>query len=100
MSAHPVYPLLDGSLNLPGLVDFNAHHNPHYPAFVYSEAPGSLTEISYFEFGRATHRAAHALRPGRAGQDGEIVAIIANVDTLLYTAIIVGTMRAGIVVSR
>ncbi|KAF7979759.1 hypothetical protein HWV62_41152 [Athelia sp. TMB] len=97
MSTVPIYPPLDGSLNLSGLTDFNAQHNPSHPAFVYSYAPGSLTEVSFFEYGRATHRAAQAVRPGRVGVDGEVVAVIANVDTLLYSAIFGGMIRAGVV---
>lgn len=64
----------------------------------YSEGPGSLTEISFLEFGQAAHCASHLLRPGRAGSDGAVVAIIANIDTLLYQAIVAGLMRAGLVV--
>ncbi|KZP05121.1 acetyl-CoA synthetase-like protein [Athelia psychrophila] len=91
------YPPLDGSVLLPSLVDFNLQHNGSLPAFVYSEAVGSLTEISFLEFGRASHRAAHLLLPGNEGSKGEVVAIIANVDILLYAAIFGGLMQAGLV---
>ncbi|KZP17736.1 acetyl-CoA synthetase-like protein [Athelia psychrophila] len=97
MSTQPVYPPLDGSVLLPSLVDFNLQHNASLPAFVYSEAVGSLTEISFLEFGRAAHRAAHLLFPGNEGPQSEVVAIIANVDTLLYGAIFAGLMQAGLI---
>lgn len=95
----PVYPALDGSVLLSDLPDFNIQHNPTLSAYVYSEMPGSTTEISYLEFGRACHRVAHAVRPNRAGREGEVVAIMANTDTLLYLALVVGIVRAGAVVS-
>ncbi|KZP19238.1 acetyl-CoA synthetase-like protein [Athelia psychrophila] len=92
-----VYPPLDGSVLLPSLADFNLQHNASLPAFVYSEAVGSLTEISFLEFGRAAHRAAHLLRPEHGGSKGEVVAIIIDVDKLLYAAIFAGLMRAELV---
>ncbi|KZP33250.1 putative nonribosomal peptide synthetase [Athelia psychrophila] len=92
-----VYPPLDGTILLPDLVDFNLEHNPDLPAFVYSDAPGSLTKISYLEYGRAAHRVGHVFRPGRAGPEGKVVALIANLDTLLYAALVVGMIRAGVV---
>lgn len=94
-----VYPPLDGSVLLPSLADFNLQHNASRPAFVYSEAVGSLTEISFLEFGRAAHRAAHHLLPKTECSKGEVVAIIANVDILLYAAIVAGLMTMGLVVS-
>lgn len=73
-------------------------NNAGLPAFVYSEAPGSLTEISFLEYGRATHRAGSIIRPDLSGPDNEVVALIANLDTLLYQTIVLGMMRVGIVV--
>ncbi|KAF7985842.1 hypothetical protein HWV62_526 [Athelia sp. TMB] len=87
------YPPVDGSIHPASLIDFNIAHNPTTPAFVYSETPGSMVEISFLEFGRAAHRAAHLLK----GYHGEVVALIANVDNLLYHTLIAGMMRAGLV---
>jgi acyl-CoA synthetase (AMP-forming)/AMP-acid ligase II len=95
----PVYPPLDGTVLLPDLPDFNLQHNPTLPAFVYSLAPNSNTQISFLEFARACHRVAHAVRPNRAGPEGEIVGLIANTDTILYLALVAGMVRAGVVVS-
>jgi hypothetical protein len=39
------------------------------------------------------------VRPNRAGPEGEIVALIANTDTVLYQALVAGMVRAGVVVS-
>ncbi|KAG9309638.1 putative aminoadipate reductase [Chiua virens] len=65
--------------------------------FVYADAdaPDTLTEISFLEFGRAAHRIAHALRPSRRGQDGDVVMIIANTDTILHHAVAMGLSIAG-----
>ena len=90
----PVYPAMDGSIRPASLVDFHIAHNPTLPAFAYSEAPGSVVEVSFLEFGRAAHRAAHLLK----GNEGEVVALIANVDNLLYQTLVAGMMRAGLVV--
>ncbi|KAL1658228.1 amp-CoA ligase, partial [Schizophyllum commune] len=77
--------------------DFHVQHNPDHTCFAYAEADGTVREIAYLEFGRAIHRAAHALRPQREGEDGIVVAIVALSDTLLYHAITVGLMKAGFV---
>ncbi|KAF7965726.1 hypothetical protein HWV62_42156 [Athelia sp. TMB] len=87
------YPSMDGSIHPASLVDFHIAHNPALPAFAYSEAPGLVVEVSFLEFGRAAHRAAHLLK----GNEGEVVALIANVDNLLYQTLVAGMMRAGLV---
>lgn len=66
---------MNGSMMLADLVDFNLEQNPAYPAFVYSEAPGALTEMSFLAFGLAAHRAGDAIRPSRTGAEGEVVAL-------------------------
>ncbi|KAG1835909.1 putative aminoadipate reductase [Suillus subalutaceus] len=72
--------------------------NASLPIYVFpDEQTGALTSISYREFGRATHRIAHALRPSRTGVEGEVTAIVVHTDTLLYTTLIAGLMIAGIV---
>ncbi|KAF7968306.1 hypothetical protein HWV62_2396 [Athelia sp. TMB] len=92
-----VYPPLNGTVLAPNLVDFNIDHNAELTAFVFSDSPGSVTKISYLEYGRAAHRVGHLVRPGRTGPEGQVVAVIANLDTLLYAALVAGMIRAGIV---
>ncbi|KAG1855628.1 putative aminoadipate reductase [Suillus subalutaceus] len=96
--SHVNYPPLDGSLFLPELVEFNAQHNSDVTFFVY-EKPDSnvLVSISHSDFYRACHRAAHAIRPASAGADREVVALIANSDTLLYQTVFMGIIFAGLV---
>ncbi|TFY54705.1 hypothetical protein EVJ58_g8698 [Rhodofomes roseus] len=94
-------PPLDGSLNgLPGFVDFHAKHNPNRALYVFPYTDLNSDELrttSYSDFAQATHRVAHTLRPKREGPDGLVVAIIANVDSVLYHAMLVGLIRAGLV---
>ncbi|KIJ66073.1 hypothetical protein HYDPIDRAFT_27271 [Hydnomerulius pinastri MD-312] len=91
------YPPLDGSLLFPDLIDFHMKKNPKFPMFTYVGKDDTKTDISFLEFGRAAHRAGQALRPQRRGQEGEVVMIIANADTLLYQAIVPGAIIAGVV---
>ncbi|KAF9000304.1 hypothetical protein BDQ17DRAFT_1427303 [Cyathus striatus] len=94
-----VFPPLDGSLSISDIVDFNIQHNPYQPAFVFSfdDEPDTITEVLHLEFGRATHRAAHIVRPNGYGQMGSVVAVIANLDTFVYQTLVLGIMRAGLV---
>ncbi|PCH35038.1 acetyl-CoA synthetase-like protein, partial [Wolfiporia cocos MD-104 SS10] len=100
-SASPVLPPLDGSLSLiPGLVDFHAESNSTSPFFVFpfpDLSSDTLGSISFLEFAQATHRVAHSFRPGRKGEEGAVIAIIVNCDTLLYHALVAGLIRAGLV---
>lgn len=100
MHTKPECPPLDGSFLFPDIIDFHMQRNAPLPIYVFPDSQsGALTFISYLEFGRATHRIAHALRPGRIGVEGEVIAILVHTDTLLYTALIAGLMIAGFVVS-
>nr|F8P9P5.2 RecName: Full=Adenylate-forming reductase Nps11; AltName: Full=Benzoic acid reductase; AltName: Full=Nonribosomal peptide synthase-like enzyme 11; Short=NRPS-like [Serpula lacrymans var. lacrymans S7.9]ANX99775.1 benzoic acid reductase [Serpula lacrymans] len=91
------YPPVDGSLLFPEIIAFNAEHNSNVPFFVFPEdgSANGVVSISHLEFYRACHRVAHALRPNRAGPDGEIIAIIAMTDTIQYFALLVGVIIAG-----
>lgn len=95
-------PPLDGSITfLPGVVDFNAEHNPTHAwsVFLSQEEPKRKIYISYPELARASHKVAHHFRPAREGAEQEVVAILVNCDVLLYMTLLVGLKRAGIVVS-
>jgi acyl-CoA synthetase (AMP-forming)/AMP-acid ligase II len=99
--ANGVIPPVDGSVTLPEVLDFHTKHNPDYPLYQFQEDGASeITNVNYFEFTRAADRVAHHFRPGRQGRDGEIVAVVALSDTLLYHAVTLGLMRAGMVVSH
>jgi acyl-CoA synthetase (AMP-forming)/AMP-acid ligase II len=102
MPDHPAFPPLDGSIPvLPGFADFHAEHNPNRPWILYPSEQGTEPgSISFLQFANATHRIAHAFRPNRARPGGEVVAVIINCDAILYLAVIVGLVRAGLVVSH
>ncbi|PCH33942.1 acetyl-CoA synthetase-like protein [Wolfiporia cocos MD-104 SS10] len=95
------YPPLDGSIPaLPGFLDFHAEHNTHRPMWVYPSADSTVSGngiVTWKEFADATHRIAHAIRPQGPGPDRAVVAIVVSCDTLLYHALTVGTVRAGLV---
>lgn len=96
-----VPPPLDGSLRtVSDVADWHAKHNPSKPWLIFSSKalPEQLTSLSYKEVNDASHRIAHLLRPNREGQDGEVIAVILNTDTVLYVAMLLGIMRAGFVV--
>ncbi|KAH8102917.1 hypothetical protein BXZ70DRAFT_1057354, partial [Cristinia sonorae] len=91
---------VDGSVFVfPGFIDFHAEHTPSNPWAVFQSAhdPGKIDSISYSQLAEATHRVAHALRPGRQGKEQEVVAIIINCDTVQYVATMAGMRRAGLV---
>ena len=94
----PKLPPLDCSLFFPDLINFHMRNNPTLPMWVYPNDQ-AVTEITFLEFGRAAHRIAHALRPQRTGDDGEVVIVIANTDTILYQVVVAGMSIAGLVVS-
>ncbi|OAX35330.1 acetyl-CoA synthetase-like protein [Rhizopogon vinicolor AM-OR11-026] len=100
-SYHPYpinYPPLDGSLFLPELLEFNARRNPDIIFFVYDRPESNNpVSISHLEFYQACHRAAQEIRQGRAGTDKEVVALIANSDTLLYQTVFMGIVFAGLI---
>ena len=93
-------PILGKSqLNLPDLLDFHLKHNPDFPLFVYAENDsGRTTDIKMLEYVRAVHRAGKAIRDG-GSQPGDVIVIAANLDAVVYSALIVGIMKAGLVVS-
>ncbi|KAF9044199.1 putative aminoadipate reductase [Panaeolus papilionaceus] len=95
-SGRPLPPLF-GDVTLPECVDFHTTHNPNEAMFVFSEDGSSdITKITHLEFGRACDRFAHKIRPGRRGPEGDVVAVVALSDTLLYHAAVVGIIRAGL----
>ncbi|KAF8547028.1 acetyl-CoA synthetase-like protein, partial [Imleria badia] len=100
MSSIPVLPPFDYSLPFHELFSFRIQNNPTLPMFVYADDKASdhhTTEITFLEFGRAAHRIAHALRPERGGDEGQVVMLIANCDTIFFQAVVAGMFIAGLV---
>ncbi|ESK84561.1 nonribosomal peptide synthetase [Moniliophthora roreri MCA 2997] len=108
-------PDLDTHYHFPDLIRFHWEHNPSKGMYAYPSPstlresntttltkplPESYDEITYLEFGRAVHRAAHFVRPSPSsedGRDGEVVALLAHSDTLVYDTVIIGLMTANLV---
>ncbi|KAF8219495.1 putative aminoadipate reductase [Tricholoma matsutake] len=94
----PVNPPVDGSVTIPELLDFHWEHNAELPIYAFNrDGSDEIIEVSYLEFGRACDRVAHTLRPQRSGEDKQAVAFLALTDTIVYQAVTVGMMRAGLV---
>ncbi|KAI6102822.1 putative aminoadipate reductase [Pisolithus sp. B1] len=80
------------------MLEYNVQHSPYHSFFVYpDEHSKDLRSISNLEFYRASQRVAHAIRPGRQGQDKEVVGIVADVDSILYQALFMGIIYAGLI---
>ncbi|KAJ3809071.1 hypothetical protein EV368DRAFT_19446, partial [Lentinula lateritia] len=90
-------PDLDSPVSIPEILQYYLNNNPSFSAYVYPEhGTGDLAEISMLEFIRAVYRAGNAVC--RDSKPGEVVAIIANLDNLVYMALIAGLMNVGLVV--
>ncbi|KAJ3715279.1 hypothetical protein DFJ43DRAFT_1007325 [Lentinula guzmanii] len=98
LNSATLFPALEdeSQLNLPDLLDFNLKHNAAFPLYVYPSVDSStIVEIKMLEFVRAAHRIGNIVLGN--SQPGDVVAIVANVDTILYTALITGIMKSGLV---
>ncbi|PPQ80241.1 hypothetical protein CVT25_003501 [Psilocybe cyanescens] len=94
----PIAPPLDCSVTLPEVIDFHTKHNPDYPVWIFNEdGQSAISKVTYLEYGRACDRVAHIMRPGRRGPEGELIAVVALSDNLLYNAVSIGLIRAGMV---
>ncbi|KAI6095010.1 hypothetical protein EDD16DRAFT_1668889 [Pisolithus croceorrhizus] len=84
------YSTIDGSLFVPEMLEYNAQHSPaRHPFLVYpDEKTKEPCIISNLEFNCASQRVPHAVRPGRQGQDRELVGIA-------YAGLIVCRMFPG-----
>ncbi|KAG5723416.1 L-aminoadipate-semialdehyde dehydrogenase large subunit [Termitomyces sp. T112] len=94
----PVFPSTHDDFLFPDAIEFNMKNNADQPFFIFSDPNNDgIQSITHLEFGRAAHRVAHLLRPSSTGQDGEVVAVMAHTDTILYQAIVAGLIIAGFV---
>ncbi|KAJ7236051.1 acetyl-CoA synthetase-like protein [Mycena haematopus] len=92
-----ILPPLDCSLNVAQILDFHITHENRGSAYSFTDEDGKITEISRFEFSRAAHRVAHLLRPQRRALDGQVLAIVALTDVLIYQTIVAGCIIAGLI---
>lgn len=74
----------------------NTQYNPDVTLFIQDKSNShDLMSISHLEFHQACYRAAQEVKPGRAGEDKEIVALVGNSGTLLYLAVFRGIIFTG-----
>ncbi|KAJ7623615.1 hypothetical protein FB45DRAFT_681389, partial [Roridomyces roridus] len=86
------------SMFLPHLVSRKTEESPSRPFWVYATPEDDkVVTVTQLEFTRATHRVATLLRPDGKGPPGQVVAILAQSDTILYHALLVGLMTANII---
>ncbi|KAF7984474.1 hypothetical protein HWV62_14586 [Athelia sp. TMB] len=94
-------PPLDGSLTITEIFDFHAEHSSRHPIFVHSDQQGNVREVLWPEAVRAMHRAGRIIRSqldekylalGRP-----VVAVLAMADSITFTAVLMGIMRANCV---
>ncbi|KAF9073069.1 hypothetical protein BDP27DRAFT_1289576 [Rhodocollybia butyracea] len=91
-------PSLNQSTTIPQLLQLHYERKSDQPLYVFAEeGKQQVTAIQYLEFVRASHRAAHLIRPNRSGLSGQVVAIMALVDTIVYTAVVAGLIEAGLI---
>ncbi|KAF7321145.1 General substrate transporter [Mycena chlorophos] len=80
---------------------WNASMRPEAPFYVFAGPEGSedIVTITHLEFTRAAHRAARIFRPRHdsEGEDGQVVAVIALSDSVLYQAVVAGLIAANMV---
>ncbi|KAJ3997443.1 hypothetical protein F5050DRAFT_1419742 [Lentinula boryana] len=92
----PPLPDLDSPISIPEILQHHLENNPSFTVYVYPEpGTGDLTEISMLEFVRAVYRAGNAVCGD--SKPGDVVAIIANLDSIVYMALITGLMNIGLV---
>ncbi|KAF7343921.1 General substrate transporter [Mycena venus] len=93
------YPSATTPMLIPEVIAWNAENHPADPCYLFAPTDPSapVVTVTQLEFSRATQRVAHFLRPNREGPDGEVVAVIALSDTLLYLAILAGLITANCV---
>ncbi|KAJ7181546.1 hypothetical protein C8R43DRAFT_1101377 [Mycena crocata] len=85
-------------MSIAASVALNVTKNPTKPFYIYADADMSeIVTITHLEFGRATHRAANILRPNGQGPEGQVVAVLALVDTISFHAILAGLLTANLI---
>ncbi|KAH8110877.1 acetyl-CoA synthetase-like protein [Phellopilus nigrolimitatus] len=101
-SATFTQPPLDESLSLPAIYDWQAKHSPKHPIFVFEDAPGLLRTILWDEGVQGVHRATRFVRKAvgnplmlEDSSKPSVIAVLASSDTITFTSLLIGAMRAG-----
>jgi acyl-coenzyme A synthetase/AMP-(fatty) acid ligase len=95
-------PPSDGSVALNQLVDYHLKTNPECEFAILVDASEVTNEqtiiVNYRRLSYAVHRIAHIINPGSALSQGTRVAILTSTDTIVNIALVLGIIRAGLVV--
>ncbi|KAF7297405.1 General substrate transporter [Mycena indigotica] len=90
-------PLAAAPTLIQDVLRWNVETRPQSPFYVFAEAesaaPERIVTITHLEFTRAAHRAARLLE----GEDGQVVAVIAQSDTAVYHAVVAGLITANLI---
>lgn len=96
---------INSTLSLQQTIDSFLAKDPNniYATLAPPSGNGNLIDLSWREFIRAVHRGAHAINPLVNGKPriraGNVIAIYAVTDTLLYATLILAIIRSGNIVS-
>ncbi|PCH42383.1 acetyl-CoA synthetase-like protein [Wolfiporia cocos MD-104 SS10] len=94
-------PPLDGSLTLPELYEWYAEHSPDRSLFVYTDDDDKVHHITWKQAAGAVRTSARLIgeRVGWTSGSRElpVVAVLATSDSIPYSAMTIGLMRAGYV---
>ncbi|KAG9118738.1 hypothetical protein FRC07_006609, partial [Ceratobasidium sp. 392] len=94
-------PPTDGSLALGALVDYNMENNADHDFAVLVDSSENWNQcpihVKYRHLGLAVHRVARLVNPQTTLPRGTTVAIITSTDTIVNIALVLGIMRAGLV---
>lgn len=94
-----IRPATDGSILPWQVIDFHLDENPSYPfAILYDVVSSTQTLVTYERLAHSVHRVAHILNPNAAMPRGTSVGLLLSTDTLTYVTVVLGAMRAGLVV--
>lgn len=95
-------PPSDGSVPLNLLVDYNLQNNPDREFAVLvdpsDDGNGVPIPVTYRQLALAVHRVAHRVNPMAALPQGTKMAILTSTDTIVNIALVLGILRAGLVV--
>jgi acyl-CoA synthetase (AMP-forming)/AMP-acid ligase II len=93
-------PALSSTFGFAHIIDYHAVHNAERPMAVFApDDSHKPSPVTFFEFGRACQRFARSVAPEAPIAKGEVVALLANCDTIMYMTAISGLIRAGLTVS-
>ena len=95
-------PPSDGTVPLGLLVDYHLQNNPERDFAVLVDTSEGRDEppvpVTYRHLALAVHRVAHRVNPTAKLPQGTKMAILTSTDTIVNIALVLGILRAGLVV--